>query len=99
MMSKLTHPTQVVLRLIAPIAYSNRNITGDNWYSSIELIDEVRKCGLTYVGTMRTNKMQIPPQFQPNRSRPAHFFIIWIFWENHDCFSCTETRKSCYPSL
>ena len=50
---KLIVATQCVLRLIQPIEGSNRNVTTDNWFSSIELIDELEKRKLTYVGTMR----------------------------------------------
>lgn len=50
---KLSHPTEVVLRLTSPIVNTNRNITADNWYSSVELLDELRKIGLTYVGTLK----------------------------------------------
>ncbi|GBP26784.1 hypothetical protein EVAR_81149_1 [Eumeta japonica] len=45
---KLLVPTQCVLRLTQPIEGSNRNVTADNWFSSIELIDELAKRELTY---------------------------------------------------
>lgn len=71
--SAFLQPTQVVLRLITSLPKkSNRNITGDNWYSSVELVNELLKNNLTYVGTMKKkkNKRQIPPEFQASRSRP-----------------------------
>lgn len=37
------------------IMKTNRNITGDNWFSSVELVDKLKEHGLTYVGTMRKN--------------------------------------------
>nr|CAH7756388.1 unnamed protein product [Callosobruchus chinensis] len=67
--TRFTHPTHVVLRLVEPIVNTNRNITGDNWYTSVELADALRSKGLTYVGTMKKNKRAIPPQFLPNRTR------------------------------
>lgn len=66
---KLLVPTQSVLRLIRPIENTNRNITADNWFSSIELVRELRKKNLTYVGTLRRNKPEIPPQFLANNTR------------------------------
>lgn len=54
-------PYQPVLHLI--------NITGDSWLTSIELVDYLKKSGLTYVGTLRKNKEEIPPQFQPSNTR------------------------------
>lgn len=62
-------PTQSVMRLIKPIQGSNRNVTGDNWFSSIELVQELKNRGLTYVGTMKKNKMEIPQEFKPNADR------------------------------
>lgn len=66
----LPNPTQVVLRLVEYLPVnSNRNITADNWYSAIETVNELRKRNFTYVGTLRKNKRQIPPEFQANRKR------------------------------
>lgn len=50
---KLGIPTLDVMRLIQPVANTNRNITGDNWFTSYELITELRRQGLTYVGTIK----------------------------------------------
>ncbi|CAG4917457.1 unnamed protein product [Colias eurytheme] len=47
------------------------NVTGDNWFSSIELVDKLKQNGLTYVGTVRKNKRELPPEFLPNRTRPV----------------------------
>lgn len=66
---RLPKPTQAVLRLVAPIKGTNRNVTGDNWYSSVPLVEELRKRNLTYVGTMKKNKREIPAEFLPSASR------------------------------
>lgn len=66
---KFSKPTQSVLRLAKPIFGSNRNVTADNWFSSIELLDILLEKKLTYVGTMKKNKREIPPNFLPNKSR------------------------------
>ena len=62
-------PKDVVLRLVQPIKNSGRNITADNWFTSIELIIELQKIKLSYVGTMRKNKAAIPPEFLPHKNR------------------------------
>lgn len=67
---KLLVPTQCVLRLAKPIMNTNRNITADNYFSSIEVCNELKKKGLTYVGTLKKNKREIPPEFL-DKSRPA----------------------------
>ncbi|GBP29429.1 PiggyBac transposable element-derived protein 4 [Eumeta japonica] len=60
---QLLVPTQSVLRLAKPIMGTNRNITADNYFSSIEVCRELKKNGLTYVGTLKKNKREIPPEF------------------------------------
>lgn len=65
--SGLLVPTSVVLRLAKPIQGSNRNITGDNWFTSIELVNELSKMNLTYVGTI--NKRELPPAFINSKGR------------------------------
>ncbi|CAH2088701.1 unnamed protein product [Euphydryas editha] len=45
-------PTQSILRLTKPIQISNRNVTRDSWFTSIEAMKLLKEKGLTYVGTM-----------------------------------------------
>lgn len=46
-------PTQSVVRLCKRIENSNRNVTADNWFSSMELLDFLEEKKLTYVGTCK----------------------------------------------
>lgn len=62
---KLLKPSQSVIRLAKPIYNSNRCIIADNWFSSIELAQSLKK----YVGTLKKNKREIPLQFLPNKNR------------------------------
>lgn len=66
---KLLIPSQAVVRLAKDIFGSHRNITCDNWFVSVELAQVLLKNGLTLVGTMKKNKPQIPPEFQPSKER------------------------------
>lgn len=66
---RLSKPTQAVLRLSAPLYGSNRNITADNWFGSIEVVKCLKEKNLTYVGTLKKNKREIPPAFLPSKSR------------------------------
>lgn len=50
---KFSIPSQAVLRLTKSIVKTNRNVTADNWFSSIEIVSELKKRGLTYVGTLK----------------------------------------------
>lgn len=66
---KFSIPTQSVIRLTKGIEGSNRNVTADNWFSSIELIQRLKASGLTYLGTLKKNKREIPPEFQASKER------------------------------
>ncbi|KAL0894586.1 hypothetical protein ABMA27_013153 [Loxostege sticticalis] len=66
---KFMVPTQSVIHLAKPLFGSNRNITCDNWFTSMELVDYLKKNGLTCVGTMKKNKREIPPEFLPSKRR------------------------------
>lgn len=68
----LSIPTQSVVRLCKVIEGTNRNVTADNWFSSVEGVDELCKRKLnTYVGTLIKNKLCIPVEFLPNNDRPV----------------------------
>lgn len=62
-------PIQSALRLTKPIQDTNRNITADNWFTSLELVNTLKNRGLTYLGAIKKNKKEIPRQFLPNRKR------------------------------
>lgn len=66
---RLGIPSQSVIRLCKGIEGSNRNVTADNWFTSIELLHALKDRGLTYLGTMKKNKKEIPPEFQPHKDR------------------------------
>lgn len=59
----------VVNQLCEPYFRTNRNVTFDNYFTSLEVAKNLAQNGLTVVGTMRKNKACIPPLFQPNRNR------------------------------
>ncbi|UYV74554.1 hypothetical protein LAZ67_12000134 [Cordylochernes scorpioides] len=86
---ELSLPTQIVFDISRPLWKSNRNITADNWFTSIELVDKLKEHGLIYLGTMRKNKPQIPPQFQPHPKRESGTSIFG--------FSGTKTLVSYVP--
>lgn len=56
-------PTDVVKRMAGPLFGTGRNITGDNWFTDLDLIDELKLKKLSYVGTVRKNKRQLPASF------------------------------------
>ena len=52
-------------KLTKPYHHTGRNVTYDNWFTSMLLaIDQLDKCGLTSVGTLRQNKAEVPKQLK-----------------------------------
>ncbi|CAK1581385.1 unnamed protein product [Parnassius mnemosyne] len=60
-----------VKELSKPYYGSNRNITTDNWFTSVPLAAELLKppYKLTVVGTLRSNKREIPKEMRNFRNR------------------------------
>lgn len=50
---------------------SNRNITMDNWFTSVNLADQLLKApyNLTIIGTLRHNKREVPPELTNLKNR------------------------------
>lgn len=76
--SKFLVLTETVCRLVQPVAFTSRNITGDNWYSSMELTNELLKQKLTYVGMLQKNKRFIPSNFLPSKQ---HEPGSWVYFK------------------
>ena len=86
--------SDVVLRLIKPISKSGRNITMDNWFSSIPLAKKLLKeHNLTSVATLRKSKMEIPPIFI-SKGTDVHSSQFG-FCENITLVSYTPKRDKC----
>lgn len=64
----------VTLRMIRVIENSGRNLTTDNWYTSVPLAIELLDKKLTLVGTLRKNKAEIPPEFIAKRKEYSSIF-------------------------
>ncbi|XP_071056505.1 piggyBac transposable element-derived protein 4-like [Onthophagus taurus] len=65
-------PMYLVKELSKSIHGTNRNITMDNWFTSVPLAKEMLSSkDLTIVGTIRHNKREIPPSFLPSKNKPV----------------------------
>lgn len=60
----------LVNRLVEPIIGSNRNVTAGNWFSSIPLAKDLLQKSVTYVGTLKKNKPEIPECILPCKEKP-----------------------------
>ncbi|CAK1591031.1 unnamed protein product [Parnassius mnemosyne] len=61
----------LVKEITKPIHGSNRNLTMDNWFTSIPLASDMLQAPykLTVVGTLRSNKREIPQEIKNSRAR------------------------------
>ena len=60
---------KTVCALLEPLYNSGRNVTVDNFFTSVPLANELLSKKITLVGTLRKNKTEIPVEFLPNRRR------------------------------
>jgi len=64
--------SDVVCTLVQPISGQDRggrNLTTDNFFTSVDLADQLKNKNLTLVGIMKQNKREIPQEFKPSRQR------------------------------
>ena len=58
-----------MINLVQKYKGSERTITADNYFSSIPLATKLLSLDLFYVGTLRKNKKEIPPEFKETKVR------------------------------
>jgi hypothetical protein len=67
---------KVVLNLCEPFFETKRCVTADNFFSSIRLANALNEKKITFIGTLRTNKAEIPEQFLANKARKVDTSIF-----------------------
>lgn len=60
---------QVVKRMARHIEGTCRNITTDNYFTIVPLAMELLEKKPTIIGTIRKNKIQLPPEFVVGKNR------------------------------
>jgi len=85
-------PIDVVKRLVKPIEKSKRNLTTDNWYTSILLADFLLHKKITLIGTLRKNKREIPTEFLPDKKK-AIGSCVFGFQKNKTLVSYVPRKK------
>ena len=53
-----------------------RNVTTDNFFTSVDLANQLKNKKMTLVGTMKQNKREIPQKFKPARQRDENLSIF-----------------------
>ena len=64
--------SDVFCALVQPISGQDRggrNVTTDNFFTSVDLANQLQNKKLTLFGTMKENKREIPQEFKPARQR------------------------------
>jgi hypothetical protein len=59
-------------KLFQPISDQDRggrNVTTDNFFTSVDLANQLKNKTLTLFGTIKQNKIEIPQEFKPARQR------------------------------
>lgn len=62
---------RVVTQLVQPFYNSGRRVTFDNFFTSIPLAEDLRSNGFYSIGTLRSNKRELPKEFLPDKKTPA----------------------------
>ena len=73
--------SDVICALVQPISGQDRggrNVTTDNFFTSVDLANQLKSKKLTLVGTMKQNKGEISQEFKPARQRDENSPIFWI---------------------
>ena len=61
---------------ISGLDRGGRNVTTDNFFTSVELANKLKNKKLTLVGTMMQNKREIPQDFKPASLRDENSSIF-----------------------
>ncbi len=95
-------PEDIILRLVEPIANQTgraRVITTDNWYTSLNLAQELHLRNLNLLGTVRKNRTFIPKEFvAKNPRRPIHS-TMFGYLDNITLLSYQAKRNRCVLCL
>lgn len=89
---KLPIPVQACLRMCQPFHNYNRNITTDNWFTSMELVTAMHAKGLTVVETINKNKREIPKDSLPHIEREVGSYKFG-FTKNVTIVSCVPKKN------
>lgn len=81
---------RTVLDLVAKYKGSGRNVTTDNFFTSLQLARTLNSWKMTLVGTLRKNKAFLPPNMQASKDRPIY---STIFAFNKDATICSYVPK------
>ena len=86
-------PKNLVLELTSPFHGTGRNITGDRFFSGVPLCEELLfRHRLTYLGTLMSNKREIPPILHRSLEEKDSVFVKG--GKNDSVVLCSYQAKS-----
>jgi len=80
--------SDVDCKLVQPISgqdRSGRNVTTDNFFTSVDLANQLKNKALTLFGTMKQNKIEIPQEFKPAKQRDETRLFLDLPRISHLC--------------
>jgi len=87
----------VVCTLVQPISGQDRsgqNVTTDNFFTSVDLANQLKNKKLTLFGTMKQNKREIPQAFKPATQRDENSSIFGLTKDLALVFYIPKKNKS-----
>lgn len=63
--------SKITTELVCDLYNTGRNITADNYFTDFDLANDLLRKRLTFVGTVRKNKRDLPVEFQADKNRPV----------------------------
>ena len=67
-----SHSENVTLKVVEPYFGTGINVTGDNWFTSCKLVNRLKRESLSYVGTVKHNRREIPASAKCKDSRALY---------------------------
>lgn len=83
----------VVKRLAEPLFGSGRNITADNWFTQLSLVNELKEKKLSYVGTIRKNRKELPTCFIRTKDREQYSSNFGFSSDGTTCVSYVPRKN------
>ena len=85
---------RVVKEFAAPFKNSGRNITMDNYFTTLPVAKHLLSWKLTITGTLRQNKPYIPKQMAANKLRPEYSSLFGFHERNVALCSYVPKKKT-----
>lgn len=90
---------EVVKRMVKRLEGTGRNITMDNWFTSVPLALDLLQKKLTIIGTIRKNKRELPEEFVICRNRQINSSLFGYHKEKCTLVSYTPKKSKVVLAL